>query len=57
MQSPEGNYIKLKDESSVSVELPEEVKKKIDEILDRICDLTDDEINRMVVESPYYDKL
>ena len=56
VQSEKGNYIKLRDED-IEVNLPEEVKGKINEILDEICDLSDDEINRRIVESPYYEIL
>jgi len=56
VQSDEGNYIKLKNED-IEVNLPGEVRAKINEILDRICDLSDDEINRLVIENEYYDAL
>ena len=55
VQTEEGKYLVLRED--VEYNLPDDVRKKIDEILDRICDLSDDEINRQVVESPYYSKL
>ncbi len=55
VKSEEGSYLVLKE--NVSVNLPDEVKEKINRILDEICNLSDDEINKRVVESPYYDKL
>ncbi len=56
IESERGNYLKLKHQNEEIV-LPDEVKKKINEILDRVCDLPDSEINRMIIESPHYDKL
>ena len=56
VQSEKGNYVKLRNED-IEVNLPEDVKRRIDDILDEVCDLSDDELNRMIVESPYYEKL
>jgi len=51
-----GKYMKLKNEN-IEINLPEEIQNKINRILDEICDLSDDDINRRVIESPYYEKL
>jgi len=56
VEGEHGKYMKLKNEN-IEIDLPEEIKSKIDKILDEICDLSDDEINRKVVESAYYEKL
>ncbi len=55
VKSESGSYLILTED--VPFNLPDEVREKIDAILDKICDLSDDEINKLVVQSPYYDKL
>lgn len=47
------SYLRITEEN-VKVNLPEEVRKKINKILDEICDLSDYEINIKVISSPYY---
>ncbi len=56
VEGENGKYMKLKDEN-MEIDLPGEIKSKINKILDEICDLSDDDINRKVIESPYYEKL
>ncbi len=56
VEDENGKYMKLKNEN-IEINLPEEIKSKINKILDEICELSDDDINRKVIESPYYEKL
>ena len=56
VQTEHGKYLKLKNEN-IEINLPEDIKEKINKILDKVCDLRDDEINRMVIESEYYSNL
>lgn len=56
VEDENGKYLKLKNEN-IDIDLPEEIKSKINKILDEICELSDDEINRKVIDSPYYEKL
>ncbi len=56
VEDENGKYLKLKNEK-MEIDLPEEIKSKINKILDEICNLSDDEMNRLVIESPYYKEL
>ncbi len=44
-------------EKDVKINLPEEVKEKIEKILDEVCELSDYEINVKVIKSPHYKDL
>ncbi len=55
VKSESGSYLILT--KDVPFNLPDEIREKINKILDEICNLSDDEINKLVVQSPYYDKL
>jgi hypothetical protein len=48
-------YIVLKED--LPVNLPEDVLKTLNNLLDEICDLSDTELNLKVLKSPYYEKL
>ncbi len=48
-------YIVLKED--LPVNLPEDVLKTLNKLLDEICDLSDSELNLRVLKSPYYEKL
>lgn len=48
-------YLILKED--VPVNLPEDVKEKIEKVLDEVCNLNDSELNAKVINSPYYEKL
>ena len=50
------SYLKLTDEN-VEANIPDEVKEKIDKILDEVCDLSDYEMNIKVIKSLYYKDL
>ncbi len=50
-------YLKLRDDAKVEGKLPEEVRKKIDEILDEVCELSDAELNTKILNSKYYELL
>jgi hypothetical protein len=48
-------YMVLKED--LPVNLPEDVLKTLNKLLDEICDLSDTELNMRVLKSPYYEKL
>ena len=50
-------YLKLKGDAKIEPQLPEEVRNKIDGILDEVCELSDAEINSMILKSKYYAQL
>ncbi len=50
-------YLKLKDDANVEINLPEDVRKDIEEILDEVCELSDAELNSKVLNSEYYSRL
>ena len=50
-------YLKLKDDANFKIELPKEIEKKINELLDEICELSDEELNKRIIQSKYYQML
>ncbi len=44
----------IKDEARVEINLPEDVRKNIEDLLDEVCNLSDEELNSRVLQSPYY---
>ncbi|AGB04143.1 hypothetical protein AciM339_0246 [Aciduliprofundum sp. MAR08-339] len=48
-------YLVLKED--VPLNLPDDVREKIEKVLDEVCDLSDSELNAKVLTSPYYEKL
>ncbi len=55
VQSENGNYVKLK--GDVEIHLPDEIKARIERILDEVCNMSEDELNKKVLTSPYYSQL
>ena len=55
---PEGGGVgKLILRTNQDVELPGGLKEDIESVLDAVCGLTDEELNRMVVNHPLYERL
>ncbi|NPA74540.1 MAG: hypothetical protein GXO25_00465 [Euryarchaeota archaeon] len=51
-----GNYLKLKNEKE-AVHLPEDIKNKVNSILDYFCDLSDAEMHMRVLNAKHYSEL
>jgi len=55
---PEGGGVgKLVLKTEEDVDLPGELKNDVEEVLEKVCGLSDDELNRMVIDDPLYDRL
>jgi len=50
-------YLKIRDDAKVKINMPYEVRRRIDKILDEVCDLSDSELNAKVLIAEYYSKL
>jgi len=55
VQAQPYGYLVLKED--VEVNLPENVLSILNEILDEVCQLSDGELNKKVMENPFYEKL
>ncbi len=57
VQGERYKVLRIKDDATVEIHLPEDVIKNIENLLNEVCDLSDEELNLRVLKSSYYERL